>query len=160
MSFCRTKSILPSGGFVKTSQLVFLMAEFKKLNGRPKLKDGKRIKKLDARFTEEEYNQILALAKELGISKTELVRMRVLNDAAKTVINARELIKLLDGIGAEMGRSGNNINQLAKHANTLKLLGDVPPSVAAKFNELLEDYIAIQRSLETSLRKVIQLMGR
>ncbi|MFC0513137.1 plasmid mobilization relaxosome protein MobC [Mucilaginibacter angelicae] len=136
------------------------MAEFKKLNGRPKLKDGRRVKKLDIRFTQEEYDIILAIEKELGISKTELLRMRALNDSGKILLNSGELIRSIDRIGAEMGRAGNNINQLAKHANTMKLAGSLQPHVAVQFNTLLNDYISIQRLLETSLRKIIQLMGK
>lgn len=136
------------------------MGDLKRLQGRPKLKEGRRTKKIDARFTEEEYNLILSMEKELGISKTELVRIRVLNKAARIVINSRELLKLLDQVGAEMGRSGNNINQLARHANTLKLQGSLPPSVASKFNELLETHIRIYQELEVSLRKIIREMAR
>jgi len=136
------------------------MGDFKKLKGRPELKSGKRSKKIDTRFTEDEYKQVIALEKELGISKTELVRMRLLNDAEKVVVNSRELLKHLDSVGAEMGRAGNNINQLAKHANTLKLTGDLHPSVATKFNELLEAYIRMQQGLETALRKIIRAMGK
>jgi putative heme degradation protein len=160
MSFCRTKRILPYGVVVKTSQLVFLMVDFKKLQGRPRLKEGKRIKKIDTRFTEEEYKQVLALEQQFGISKTELVRMRLLTDANKIIVNAKELIRLLDEIGSEMGRSGNNINQLAKHANTLKLAGTLPVSVADRFNLLLDQHIQVQQSLESALRKIIRLMGK
>lgn len=151
---------MPSGVPVKTSQLVFLMADFKKLQGRPKLEVGKRTKKLDVRFTEEEYDKLLALEKAFGISKTELVRLRVLHEAGRVVVNAMELIKVLDGIGAEMGRVGNNINQLAKHANTMRLMGAVPPPLADKFNTLLEDYIRVQQAIETALRKIIAMMGK
>jgi len=136
------------------------MTAFKKLKGRPELREGKRSKKIDARFTEEEYQLILDLEKQLGITKTELVRMRVLHVAKHIVVNAKELISHLDAIGAEMGRAGNNINQLATHANTMKLLGDVPPIVVIHFNELLAGYIAIQKTLETALRKIIRLMGK
>ena len=136
------------------------MADQKKLPGRPKLKNGKRVKKLDVRFTQEEYDLILTMENEFGISRTELLRMRVLNDANKIVVNGAELIKQLDKAGAELGRSGNNINQLAKHANTLKLKGDVHPQIVGSFNRLMEEYITIQRSLETSLRKIIRLMGK
>lgn len=124
------------------------------------MKTGKRCRKIDARFTNEEYELILELERELGISKTELIRMRVLHNARHTVINAKDLIVQLDAIGAEMGRAGNNINQLAKHANTMKLLGEVPPAVWIKFNDLLEQYIEAQRALEVSLRKIIRLMGK
>jgi hypothetical protein len=40
------------------------------LNGRPVLLEGKRSKKIDARFSEDEYKVVLALEKELGGSKT------------------------------------------------------------------------------------------
>jgi hypothetical protein len=137
----------------------FFMGDFKKLSGRPELKTGKRTKKIDARFTEDEYTQIAALGKELGITKTDFVRMRVLNNAKQIVINSKELIGHLDAIGAEMRRVGNNINQLARHANVLKLQGALSPSVAAKFNELLDGYIKIQQALETALRKIIRAMS-
>lgn len=136
------------------------MAVFKNLKGRPELKTGKRIKKIDARFTEDEYAQVIALEKELGVSKTELVRMRLLNDAGQTVINSRELLRHLDEVGAEMARTGNNINQLARHANILKLQGSLNPSVAARFNELLEAWIQIQQALEIALRRIIKAMGK
>lgn len=136
------------------------MGDFNKLKGRPQLKAGKRTKKIDVRFSEEEYDLVLALEKELGISKTELVRMRVVYDAKQVVVNARALVACLDAIGAEMGRIGNNINQLAKHANILNLQGALNAPVVNKFNELLEAYIKMQQALETSFRKIIRAMGK
>jgi hypothetical protein len=59
-----------------------------------------------------------------------------------------------------MGRSGNNINQLARHANTLHLKGSLQPQVAVQFNDLLNQYINIQQALETALRKIIRQMGK
>jgi len=136
------------------------MADFKNLRGRPQLKDGKRTRKIDARFTEAEYVQITNLEKELGISKTELLRMRLLNQADKVIINSKEMIRILDGIGSELGRAGNNINQLARHANTLRLKNSLTPEVISASNNLLEEYIEIQRSLEKSFRMIIRLMGK
>ncbi len=135
------------------------MEQGKKLNGRPKLKEGKRTEFINVRFTEDEYREVTELEKALGISKTELIRIRVLSDAKTAVINAKELIRNLDGVGAEMGRIGNNINQLAKHANTLKLQGALSPMIIAQFNKLFKDYIHIQQELEAALRKIIRAMG-
>ncbi|PAW95754.1 plasmid mobilization relaxosome protein MobC [Mucilaginibacter sp. MD40] len=135
------------------------MERKKKLMGRPQLAAGKRTKFINVRFTEGEFREVTALEKELGVSKTELIRMRVLSNAKKAVINARELIKNMDGVGAEMGRIGNNINQLAKHANTLKLKGQLSPQVIQNFNDLFEEYIQIQQSLEAALRKIIRAMA-
>lgn len=158
-NFHHPKKNLALRGQLKNFATRFFMGDLEKLSGRPKLVSGKRTKKIDARFTEEEYNQVLALEKELQISKTELVRMRVLNGAKQIVINSKELIKHLDAIGAEMGRIGNNINQLARHANVLNLQNALSPDVAVRFNELLDDYIGIQQQLETALRKIIRAMA-
>lgn len=128
--------------------------------GRPQLESGKRIKKIDARFTEDEYNLILSLEQTLGISKTELLRRKVLNNAGTTIINAKELIINLDNIFAEMGRVGNNINQLAKHANTLKLRGAMSPLIIEQFDSHFLKYLQLQQQLEISLRKVIRLVGK
>ena len=135
------------------------MGNQKRLTGRPQLIEGKRSKRIIARFTELEYREVTELEQQLGVSKTDLIRMRVLSDAKKTVINSRELIHHLDKVGAELGRIGNNINQLAKHANVLRLKGGLNPAIISDFNELFEDYIKIQKMLEISFRKIIRAMG-
>ncbi len=132
----------------------------KRFKGRPLLTEGKRTKKIDARFTEEEYKTILALEQSLGIRKTDLVRTRLLQNAPAVVINAREVITQLDAIGAELGRSGNNINQLARYANILQNKGALSPVVVERFNILFESYLDHQNELEKVLRHIIRLMAR
>lgn len=85
--------------------------------------------------------------------------MRILSDAKKAVVNSKELIRYLDTAGAEMGRIGNNINQLAKHANTLQLQERLNPVIVNQFNRLFEEYIQVQKEFEVSLRKIIRAMG-
>lgn len=135
------------------------MIEFKKLMGRPPLKEGKRTRFVNVRFTEDEFKDIVELEQQLGISRTELIRMRVLADSHKIIINSRVLIKHLDNAGAEMGRIGNNINQLAKHANVLSLKGQLDPLVINRFNKLFNDYIKVQQAMEAAFRKIIRAMG-
>ena len=146
-------------GSIGNSQLVSSMAKTYRSKGRPLKEQGKRIRKIDVRFTQDEYDIILELEKTLGVSKTDLVRTRLLQDARLTIVNTKELIGFLDSIGAEMGRCGNNINQLAKYANILRKKGVVSPVVSERFNLLFEQYIAKQEALETALRKVIRLAG-
>ncbi len=121
---------------------------------------GKRNRKIDVRFTEDEYQVILELEKTLGVRKTDLVRGRLLQDTRIAVVNAKELIGILNELGAEMGRCGNNINQLAKYTNILKMKGVVSPVVIERFNLLFEQYIGNQQALETALRKIIRVAGR
>ncbi|WP_316819108.1 plasmid mobilization protein [Pedobacter nyackensis] len=129
--------------------------------GRPAVPEGsRRSKKIDARFTEAEYARILALEKALGISKTEIIRVRALSGTTQLVINAREMIFQLDHIGAELARVGNNINQLAKYANTLQKRGMLSEQIVERFNLLFQQHIKIQLDLETALRKIIRQLSK
>jgi hypothetical protein len=130
-----------------------------KLKGRPQLTEGKRIKKIDARFTEKEYAVVLELEKQLGIRKTDLIRLRVLYQAQNVLVNAKEMIGQLDSIGVGLGRSGNNINQLARYANILNSRGMLSPVVVERFNILFATYLDHQKALEVALRKIIRVLG-
>lgn len=83
------------------------------------LKEGKRIKKIDPRFTEDELKIILELETTLGICKTDLARNGLLKNSQLIIFNAKELITPLDKGGTELGSTVNNINQLAHYANML-----------------------------------------
>ena len=136
------------------------MTAQRKLSGRPKLAEGKRTKKIDVRFTEDEYKIVEKLEITLGVTKTDLVRMRLLENAPAVIMNAKELITAIDSIGTELARCGNNINQLAKYANILQKQRKANPQVIGQFNELLFGYLEKQEQLEISLRHVIRAIGR
>ena len=147
-------------GVSETRNSFPLMNAKRNLGGRPKLTEGKREKKITARFTEDEYKTVEELETTLGITKTELVRMRLLENAVDVILNAKELITALDSIGAELGRCGNNINQLAKYANILQKKNKSDPSIVKQFNALLSAYLEKQERLEISLRRIIRAIGR
>lgn len=119
--------------------------------------DGKRSKKIDVRFTEDEYNMILQWEETLGITKTDLIRGRVLQKTKEVIVNAKALIGEIDAIGTELGRCGNNINQLARHANTLNKAGQLNPLVINEFNRIFTEYLKRIETLETSFRKLIRI---
>ena len=128
--------------------------------GRPKMPEGKRIKKVTVRFTEDEYKTIIGLEETLGISKTDLVRERLLQNARLTIINAKELIIELNKAGTELGRSGNNINQLARYANTLNKKNVLSAQVVETFNLLFAKHLENRQVLEVALRKIIRSVGK
>ncbi|WP_182982328.1 plasmid mobilization relaxosome protein MobC [Sphingobacterium sp. UME9] len=74
------------------------------------------------------------------------------------LVNTTEIMKLLDGIGTEIGRSGNNINQLARHANTLQQQGMLRAVLIRDLVPLLTEYVRLQRELEQSVRQLIRLI--
>jgi mobilization protein NikA len=147
-------------GVSESRNSIPLMNAKRKTGGRPKLAEGKRIRKIDARFTEDEYKLIEELEKTLGIRKTSLVRMRLLENAPNVIINAKELITAIDAIGTELGRCGNNINQFARYVNVLQKQRRSDPHAIAEFNQLFADYLAKQAGLWIALRQVIRLAGR
>jgi hypothetical protein len=136
------------------------MSEYPKRKGRPLKKVGKRTFKIDVRFTEEEYKLITTMERALGISKTKLVRSRLLHNGAGAVVNAKEVIHELNRIGAELGRSGNNLNQLAHYANILNVKNILSPMVVDRFNLLLENHLKSRTELDTSLRKIIRSLAQ
>ncbi|MGY3055531.1 hypothetical protein ACVWYG_003752 [Pedobacter sp. UYEF25] len=136
------------------------MSDFKRLTGRPLLETGKRNKKIDVRFNEEEFKVIEKLEKTLGLNKTEIIRRKTLDKHHSIIINAKDAIENLDKIGEELGRSGNNINQLAKYANTLNKRGMQTEVITSRFNVLFEKHISVQIEVEKALRKIIRLMGK
>ncbi len=129
----------------------------KKLSGRPVLKMPKRIKKVDVRFTEEEYGLLMNMVRDLGIGRSELCRNRILGNAASIVTNAKENVRYLDEIGLELSRAGNNVNQLARYTNVLIRNDLFSPVAAERFNLELIKYQVLQKRLEALLRKIIYI---
>jgi hypothetical protein len=151
MCFCPTKvpfivqRCLALRGYRKHRNSFSLMSEKKN-----------RTKKIDARFTEDEYKIVEQMEKTLGLRKTDLVRIRLLSNSAALVINAKEFITEINSISLELHRNGKNINQMARHANSLKLQGRLEPDVIGHFLRLMETHTKNQEMLEVTLRKMMR----
>lgn len=130
-----------------------------KKNGRPLKLEGKRTRFIKARVSEEEYALIRSLWISLGLKESDFLRVKLLHSASVSIkVNASEVLKRLDDIGAEIGRSGNNINQLARHANFLNKRGMLSNEVIEKFNGLFSNYISLFREMEKSTRALLRLL--
>ncbi len=130
-----------------------------KKNGRPLKREGKRTRFIKARVSEEEYARASDLWLSLGLKESDFLRLKLLKASSVSIkLNAAEALKTLDDIGAEIGRSGNNINQLARHANFLNKRGMLSVEVVTKFNELFSIYISLFRDMEKSTRELLRLL--
>lgn len=127
--------------------------------GRPPLVSGKRIKKIDVRFTEEEFDLILAMEKVSGMKKADLIRKKVLSEGERMVIDSKLMMNNLDVIGLELSRAGNNINQLARYANILNQDGLLSGVLVDRLLLELRKYNKIKMDLERLMRKLIRLLG-
>lgn len=119
---------------------------------------GKRTRLIKAKLTDEEFSKLQEIQKASGMNRMELIRRRVLGGGAVVAVNTVELLTALDTIGAELGRAGNNINQLARHANILNRQGRLAPEVVSEFNRMFTDYIRTQRKLEKNFRQLLRAM--
>ncbi|MCX2584312.1 plasmid mobilization protein [Pedobacter sp. MR22-3] len=130
-----------------------------KKNGRPLKLEGKRTRFIKTRVSEEEYARARDLWLSLGLKESDFVRLKLLKASSVSIkLNAAEALKTLDNIGSEIGRSGNNINQLARHANFLNKRGMLSVEVVTKFNELFSTYISMFRDMEKSTRELLRLL--
>lgn len=127
--------------------------------GRPPLVSGKRIKKIDVRFTQEEFDLVLALEKSSGMSKADLIRKKLLLGGEKMVIDSKAVRNNLDTLGLELARAGNNINQLARYANILNKDGLLSAVVIDRLLLELRKYNKIKMDLERLMRKLIRLLS-
>ncbi|WP_207423768.1 plasmid mobilization protein [Desertivirga brevis] len=115
-------------------------------------------KRFEIRLSEEEAEMLLKLEKDLKTNRSELVRQRVIYGNNAVFVDTKQLLATLDRIGAELGRCGNNINQLARHANILNKEGKLSAPLIADFNALFDEYIKLQREMEKTLRQLFRLI--
>lgn len=125
---------------------------------RSETQKNNRVCRFELRLTENEKTQFLALEKSLGINRSEIVRNRVLNHSSRILVDSKTILQMLDTLGSELGRSGNNINQLARHINSLKLQGKLEPGELSRFPTLIADYIKYQRQIEQEFRNLMRLI--
>jgi len=128
------------------------------ISGTKKSEAPIRNRRFELRLSEGELQQFLELENTLQMSRSDIVRIRVLENSSGVLVNARELLKVLDSFGTELGRSGNNINQLARHANILNIKGSLDAEVVIHFNQSMREYINVQREIEKGIRQLLRVI--
>lgn len=128
--------------------------------GRPIKEKGRRDKMVLIRLSEEELERLVLLEDETGSNRSDMFRLTVLNNSNKVLFNVKELLKTLHVISGDLGRVGNNINQLARHTNTINKNSNVPISIVADFNTLMADYLLVEQDLHKAFRDIYRLMSK
>jgi len=72
----------------------------------------------------------------------DYLRALVLNkQSARSMVDRVKLIRHLDFIGMQVAKIGNNINQLAKYANTQMKAGKIDQQTITRFNNQMEGFL-------------------
>ncbi len=90
-----------------------------------------KTKMLRVRLSPDEWEQLEREAEANLLSKSELVRCKTLHNKIPKKITAVAM-----GTYRELGRIGNNINQLARAANIAINRGQIPPDATDELMEL------------------------
>ena len=131
---------------------------FKPKGGRKKIDvDLALSHRLKINLNKSEFEEVEKAFKDSGVkSMSEYLRMRLLSTKDLYVNDPKEILKTLDKLGEEVGRIGNNINQLAKYANILTLKERLEPGVINQMNELLRAYGVERKEIALSIRSLLR----
>ncbi|MCL2468904.1 MAG: plasmid mobilization relaxosome protein MobC [Alphaproteobacteria bacterium] len=102
--------------------------------------------RLMARFSHDEKAAVQHKAKAVRLSLSEYIRASVLGSGyVSSVDPARQ--KLLHDLSRELGRQGNNLNQIAKQLNMAGESQQSESMLAEIFDSLLEAHNAVRRAM-------------
>ena len=127
--------------------------------GRKKLPVGKlKIKKLQMYVTIEENNKCLSLVQASGRRTiAEFLRDIILHkEIANKLTNKMALLRHLDHVGRELGKIGNNINQLARYANIQIKSGKTDTKTIIHFIGVMDKYMQTRRELTKAYRSLVR----
>jgi len=127
-----------------------------KNQGRPLLEDGKRNIIIKAKLNTEELKVLEQMEETLKLNRSDLIRNRLFSRSSQNQSSSTEILSRLDQIGAELGRCGNNINQLARHANVLNKNGALKSFELDSYIKVFRAYVEHQKQLDTTLRQLLK----
>ena len=121
-----------------------------------KRKEDKKVKTVLWRVTEEEYRELNKVAAEAGKSVSGVLRARVFHGKEAKMINATEFLKEYKESGVEQKRIGNNLNQLAKYANSVEKAGRYEIGIIEEKNRLMKEWIGVLIKIERLMMRVLR----
>lgn len=108
---------------------------------------------VSVRLKPDDYAQLKEESKSLGMSLSQLIRIKLSNDKNK-IINTNGILNAIEKIVNEQGRVNNNINQLAKHANTYR--DKISPKVFQDHTALMAKHLEHREVMNKILKQIYQ----
>ncbi len=84
----------------------------------------KKLKDIHIYFTPEEYKFFEELSKKYEVKPSSLIKAMAISQANKTICLPKEMQEKLNEFVFLIRNIANNVNQIARHSNTIKTLTD------------------------------------
>lgn len=110
---------------------------------------------LNIRISEEEKLKAEQTARKLGLSLTDLIKIRLKNIQVKDYKQERELVNAIHSLFNQMNRIGLNINQVTKNIHLLKADLKLPENELQQFNLLLSEYNESRKHLFNKIESIL-----
>jgi len=129
----------------------------KEIGGRKKLPEHLKRKQFDIYLNDVELKILKDQQEMLGYKELRsYMRFKLLKDKKRMIyVNPVELIKQMDIYGIEMGRIGNNINQMSRHANLLSNENEIDVDVIEDFTKVIKEYNNLRSKILKCFNKIL-----
>lgn len=158
MCFCVHKNLLP----IKNWKIIFgtqIKKMKRKKGGRPLLaEDQKMTEKITLRCTKKDKEMLKEIAVICNLTLSEYLTKKGLDE--RIVENRIKILESLNTVQLELARGGNNINQLAKHANQIKKIDGLDEKMMFSYNLLLSSYVKNMYSLRTIFKGIYRELAK
>ena len=111
-------------------------------------------KQLHIRISEEQKTEVHKLAKERGLSITELILIRLKDLPLKDYTHEKQFLPHLLNLTKELHYIGNNINQVTVAIHHIKNGHEIPAGELEVFNTLLSEYSKSREVLSKQLATI------
>ena len=116
-------------------------------------------KRLQIYVNASEFKSLYLEFKASGYSSISAYLRRRILGKGMMVQKPKELLSKLDTLGTEIGRTGNNVNQIAKKAHLMVKEGILSKQLILEFNEVMAAYNENSKELARAYRKLLQNMS-
>lgn len=151
----KTLANFPNWNIIFGTQII----KMKRKTGRPELLDEQKSTEIvKFRCSRSEKEELKKIAKTYNLSVSQYLLKKGLNE--KIIPNRIELIASLDTLNLEIHKGGNNINQLARHANRIKNIDGLDQSLFLNYNLLLSDYVKKIESIKSVINSIYRELSK
>ena len=99
------------------------------------------------RVDDSRHNQVGAYVRDILLKENKSIRH----------INPSEFLREVSNLAIQVNKTGTNINQLAKHANEMRLNNMLRPELADAIYEIISDYVKKQDLILDKLKELIKV---